>query len=66
MRFAGNSAEGLGSWSSAGVTYLSLRMHLKSCHIFPLKVAATLLSGSMKGAAEHSSHIVKVSVEATC
>ena len=66
MRFAGNSAEDLGFWSSVGVTYLSFRMHLKSCHIFPLKVAATLLSGSRKGAVEHSSHIVKVGVGATC
>ena len=45
-----NSAEGLRSrrercWG----TYLSMRIHPKSCHIFPLKVAATLLSGSRKG-----------------
>ena len=32
------------------VTYLSTRIHLKSCCIFPLKVAATLLSVSRKGA----------------
>ena len=32
--------------STAGVTYLSVRMHGKSCCIFPLKVAAILLSGS--------------------
>ena len=36
--------------SAVGVTYLSMRMHLKSYHIFPLKVAATLPSGSWKGA----------------
>ena len=36
--------------SAAGVTYLSMRIHPKGCHIFPLKVAATLLSGSWKGA----------------
>ena len=35
--------------STAGTTYLSLRMHPKSCYIFPLKVATTLLSGSGKG-----------------
>ena len=51
--FAGNSAEGLGSrrercWDY----YLSLRIRPKSCYIFPLKVAATLLSGSGKGAVE--------------
>ena len=34
---------------TAGVTYLSMRMHPKSCPIFPLKVAATLLSVSRKG-----------------
>ena len=33
-----------------GVTYLSMRINPRSCHIFPLKVAATLLSGSRKGA----------------
>ena len=36
--------------STAGVTYLSMRIHLKSCRIFPLKVSATLLNGSRKGA----------------
>ena len=36
--------------SAAGVRYLFMRIHPKSCHIFPLKVAATLLSGSKKGA----------------
>ena len=36
--------------SAAGVTYLSIRIHLKSCCIFPLKVSATLLNGSRKGA----------------
>ena len=36
--------------SAAGVTYLSMRIHLKSCHISPLKLSATLLIGSRKGA----------------
>ena len=36
--------------STAGVTYLSMRIHPKSCRIFPLKVSATLLNGSRKGA----------------
>ena len=45
-----NSAEDLRSrreccWGS----YLSMRIQPKSCRIFPLKVAATLLSGSSKG-----------------
>ena len=35
--------------NTAGVTYLSMRIHPKTCCIFPLKVAATLLSGSRKG-----------------
>ena len=36
--------------STAGAKYPSLRIHPKSCHIFPLKFATTLLSGSGKGA----------------
>ena len=36
--------------SGAGVTYISMRIHLKSCHIFPLKVSATLPNSSRKGA----------------
>ena len=39
---------GLGE-SAAGVTYLSMRIHPKSCCIFPLKVATVLLNGSRKG-----------------
>ena len=34
----------------AGVMYLSMGIHPKSCCIFHLKVAKTLLSGSRKGA----------------
>ena len=48
MHSAENSAEGLVSGpgeSTAGTTLLSLRIHPKSCCIFALKVAATLLSG---------------------
>ena len=36
--------------SAAGVTYLSVRTHAKSCRIFPLKVAATFFSDSRKSA----------------
>ena len=36
--------------SPAGVRYLSMRIHLKSCRIFPLKIFTTLLNGSRKGA----------------
>ena len=36
--------------STAGVTYLSMRLHPKNCCIFPLKVSATLLNGSRKDA----------------
>ena len=35
--------------STAGVTYLCMRIHPKSFCIFPLKAAATLLTGSRKG-----------------
>ena len=36
--------------SAVGATYLFLRMHPKSCPIFPLKVPATLLRGLGKDA----------------
>ena len=36
--------------STAGVMCLSMRIHPKSCHIFPLNVTTTLLNGSRKGA----------------
>ena len=52
--------------SAAGATYLSFRIHPKSCSISPLKVAATLLSVQGTVQFEHSSHIVNVGVEATC
>ena len=35
--------------SAAEITYLSLRIHPKSCYSFPQQVATTLLSGSGKG-----------------
>ena len=38
--------------SAAGVRYLSLTIHLKSCGIFPQNVIAILLNGSRKGAVE--------------
>ena len=44
-----NSAEDLRSRRALLVSHLSMRMHPKNCHIFPLKVATTLLSGSRKG-----------------
>ena len=47
--FARNSAEGLGSRKKRCWDYdLSLRICPKCCYIFPIKVAATLLSGSRK------------------
>ena len=67
MHFAGKFSRG--PWvqeSTARVMYLSMRIHPKSCYIFPIKVAATLLSGSRKVQLEHSSHIVKIGIEATC
>ena len=54
-----NSAEDLGPRREyCLVTYLSVRMHPKSCHISPLKVETTLLGGSRKGTfgAELRSH----------
>ena len=36
--------------SAVGVTYLSMRIHPKICCVFPLKVSATLLNVSGKGA----------------
>ena len=52
--------------SAAGVTYVSIRIHPKSCRIFPQKVtaAATLLSGS-RAQLEHN-HVVKIGAKATC
>ena len=41
--------EHLAGESAAGIKYLSMRIHLKSCRIFHLKVSATLLNGSRKG-----------------
>ena len=35
---------------TAGVRYFCMRIHPKTCCRFPLKVAATLLNGSRKGA----------------
>ena len=52
--------------NAAGATYLSLRIHPKSCHISPLKVAAALLSVLGKAQLEYSSHIVNFSVKVTC
>ena len=44
-----NSAEGLGSRRERCWGYVSsMRIHPKSCRIFPLKVPATLLSVSRK------------------
>ena len=35
--------------SAIGIVYLTIRIHLKSCCIFPQKVATTTCSGSRKG-----------------
>ena len=57
MHFAGNSAGGLGSRREHCCDYISVFENMpkklphlspKSCYIFPLKVATTLLSGSGK------------------
>ena len=49
-----------------GFTYMSMGINPKNSHIFILDVAATLISGSRKGAVGYSSHMAKVSVKATC
>ena len=61
-----NSAECLGSSREHCWGYVSMVIRPKSCGIFPLKVATTLLSGSRKAQSEQSGHIIQVSVEATC
>ena len=43
------SAEDLESRTECCWSYVSMRIHLKSYHVFPAKVVATLLSGSWKG-----------------
>ena len=52
--------------STAGVMYLSMGIHLKSYRIVPKKVATIYLVVQGRMQLEHSSHIVKVVVEATC
>ena len=52
--------------SAAVVTYLSMRIQPKNYHIFPKKIAATLHEVQRRVQLEHSSHIVKVGVKATC
>ena len=42
-------AENSAGESATGITYLSMRIHPKSCCIFTLKVSATLLNGSRRG-----------------
>ena len=66
MHYVRNSAEPPVQESMAGATYISLRIHPKSCRISLPKVAATLLSVQGKVQLEHSSHIVNVGIEATC
>ena len=45
----GNSSEDFGSRTECCWGYVSMRIHLKSYHIFLVKVVATLLNGSWKG-----------------
>ena len=48
--FAGKFSKGSGFQErAAGVTYLSMRVHPKSRHIFPPRVTTALLSVSRKG-----------------
>ena len=51
---------------AASTTYLSLRICPKSCYLIPLKVVQLYLVVEGRAQLEHSNHIVKVSVEATC
>ena len=51
MHFPGKLSKGpRGQESGAEVRYLPMRIHPKSCRIFPLKAVTTLRSGSRKGA----------------
>ena len=59
-----NSAEGFMSRRERCWVYVSMRIHPKRCHIFPLKVATTVVQRRVQ--LEHSSQIVRVGVEATC
>ena len=43
-----NSAEGLGFRRERCWEYVSMRIHLKRCRIFPLKVATILLNEGFK------------------
>ena len=52
--------------SAARVTYLSMRIHLKSCCVFPLNYVQLYLMVQGRVQLEHNSHIVKVSIKATC
>ena len=47
--FVGNSSKGQGSRREHYWGHISMRIHPRSCHIFPQKVATTLHSGSRKG-----------------
>ena len=63
--FPGNSLLGPGE-STAGTMYLSLRIHPKNCYIFSLKLTQLYLAVKGRAQLEHSNHIVKVGVKATC
>ena len=53
--------------STAGTTYLSLRIHPKNCWIFPLKAATTLLYFTQRRVQlEQLRLVVKVGVKAIC
>ena len=52
--------------STSGVTYIFVRIHLRSCHILPLKVVQLQLVIQGKMQLQNSNHIVKVGVKATC
>ena len=58
--------------STAGITYLSTRIHPKCCHIspknyhiFPKSCLQLYLVVQWRAQLQHSSHIVKIGVEAT-
>ena len=47
--FLGSKEQQSPTESIAGVMFLSMRIHPKSCCLFPLKITATLYRGSRKG-----------------
>ena len=61
-----NSAEGLRSSGDHYWVYVSMRIHPKNAASSPKKLSQLYLVVQQRAQLEHSSHIVKFSVKATC